>query len=122
MRVTPALVAVDALTAANTAGEGEGESGQRTLLACHARAPLRGSWQVDQAHWDGLPDGHTRATTIDPGPDRLGSQRPGAPSPLLALLADHHRRVPAVAHRSLATYRHLGEQLLRGTSHGQVSA
>jgi hypothetical protein len=29
-------------------------------LAVHARAPRRGSYVVDEAHWDGLPDGHTR--------------------------------------------------------------
>ena len=33
------------------------------LLAVHARAPRRGSYVVDQAHWDGLPDGHARAVT-----------------------------------------------------------
>ena len=38
------------------------------LLAVHARAPRRGSYVVDQAHWDGLPDGHTRAVTAGPAP------------------------------------------------------
>ena len=33
------------------------------LLATHPRATRPKSWIVDQAHWDGLPDGHTRATT-----------------------------------------------------------
>ena len=33
------------------------------LLAVHARAARRGSFVVDEAHWDGLPDGHTRAVT-----------------------------------------------------------
>jgi Mu transposase-like protein len=33
------------------------------LLAVHARAPQRGSYVVEEAHWDGLPDGHTRAVT-----------------------------------------------------------
>lgn len=33
------------------------------LLATHARATVTGSWVIDPAHWDGLPDGHTRATT-----------------------------------------------------------
>jgi transposase len=27
-------------------------------LATHPRAPRRGSWVVDEAHWDGLPDGN----------------------------------------------------------------
>ena len=35
-------------------------------LATHPRATRRGSWQIDPAHWDGLPDGHTRATVLDP--------------------------------------------------------
>ena len=33
------------------------------LLATHQRATRKGAWVVDEAHWDGLPDGHTRATT-----------------------------------------------------------
>lgn len=33
------------------------------LLASHPRASRSGSWMVDQAHWDGLPDGRTRSTT-----------------------------------------------------------
>jgi hypothetical protein len=41
-------------------------------LATHPRASVRGSWVVDQAHWDGLPDGHTRAVTLDP-PSGLAS-------------------------------------------------
>jgi transposase len=125
LRVTPALVAIHALTAdtattAHTGGEGEGE--QRTLLACHARAPRRGSWQVDEQHWDGLPDGHTRATTLDPAPDRARAAATSEPSPLLALLADHHAADTVVARRSLAAYQHLGEQLAGGADHGQVSA
>lgn len=38
------------------------------VLAVHARAPRRGSWIVDPAHWAGLPDGHTRATFLDASP------------------------------------------------------
>ena len=34
-------------------------------LATHPRARERGTWVVDPAHWDGLPDGHTRAVVID---------------------------------------------------------
>ena len=38
-----------------------------TLLATHQRAVGRGARVVDESHWDGLPDGHTRAvTTGDP--------------------------------------------------------
>jgi transposase len=39
--------------------------GGGTQLAAHARATSRGSWVIDPAHWDGLPDGRTRATVID---------------------------------------------------------
>ena len=40
-------------------------------LATHPRATRRGTWMVDPAHWDGLPDGHTRATTVETvGPAR----------------------------------------------------
>ena len=36
---------------------------QITVLAVHVRATRWGSGIVDESHWDGLPDGHTRATT-----------------------------------------------------------
>ncbi|MGP4026151.1 Mu transposase domain-containing protein [Actinomadura sp. 3N407] len=39
-----------------------------TLLAVHPRAVGRGAKVVDPDHWNGLPDGHTRATTTG-GPD-----------------------------------------------------
>lgn len=58
-------------------------------LATHPRAAQRDSWVVDPAHWDGLPDGHTRATTRDlvtPTATRAGSGS-GEPNPLAALLA-----------------------------------
>jgi hypothetical protein len=35
-------------------------------LATHPRARERGSWVVDPTHWDGLPDGHTRAVIVEP--------------------------------------------------------
>ncbi|MEU4234474.1 DDE-type integrase/transposase/recombinase [Nonomuraea sp. NPDC026600] len=88
------------------------------ILAIHARAPRRGSWMVDAAHWDGLPDGHTRATVIDhpthPG-TRSGSASGGAsggasgvvvdePNPLTALLAGNPAAATTVAHRPLGDY------------------
>lgn len=79
-------------------------------LASHPRATTRGSWVVDQAHWDGLPDGHTRAVTLDtPGPDHPGgSAAPsGAPTPanpLAALLAANHAAATPVARRPLTDY------------------
>lgn len=35
------------------------------LLARYARARTRGSWIIDPAHWNDLPDGHTRSTVIE---------------------------------------------------------
>lgn len=52
------------------------------LLATHARAARSGSWVIDSAHWDGLPDGHTRATTTliaDLEAARERHRRPQAP-------------------------------------------
>jgi hypothetical protein len=79
-----------------------------TVLACHRRATCKGSWVVEQAHWDGLPDGHTRATTRDDDP--LGSpaaaraDRDGKPNPLAALLACSSAAQIPVARRDLADY------------------
>ncbi|MGP4103311.1 IS21 family transposase [Nonomuraea sp. KM90] len=39
------------------------DAGGITLLAVHPRAAGRGRRIVDPSHWNGLPDGHTRATT-----------------------------------------------------------
>lgn len=78
-------------------------------LATHDLATRKGSWVVDPAHWDGLPDGHTRATTTGTGtragdvvplarhgkPDTLDS----LPAVLAALAPDVH-----VAVRPLAAY------------------
>ena len=41
------------------------------LLTEHRRARHRGDDQIDPAHWDGLPDGHTRAVTLTE-PDSTG--------------------------------------------------
>jgi hypothetical protein len=87
-------------------------------LATHPRATARGSWVVDHAHWDGLPDGHTRAVTVEtPGPDRswFAPERSRAdaqllpnatsePRPFAALLAAHHAAAAPVARRPLADY------------------
>ena len=97
LRVTPEMVTIHALPA-----DGGG------LLAAHLRAARRGSWVTDPAHWDGLPDGHTRAVTLDPyraargrtpaGPARAAGRaagrarrrsRPGRPPPAGRL---RHRR------------------------------
>lgn len=94
LRVTADQVAVHAL-----AGDG-GE-----LLAVHPRAARRGQWVVDEDHWVGLPDGHTRATTLDAPVGR--EREPAAavrPDPLAALLARNHAAATPVARRPLAAY------------------
>lgn len=80
-------------------------------LATHPRAALKASWVLDPDHWNGLPDGHTRAvTTSDPeqitGPDRAAVT--AKPEPLASLL---HRRGAdvAVAVRPLSTYQHIAD-------------
>lgn len=78
-------------------------------LATHPRARQRGSWVVDQSHWDGLPDGHTRAVVVestarplatDPTPD---SGTGAGLEPLSSLLARRHADIN-VAARPLSDY------------------
>jgi hypothetical protein len=68
-----------------------------TLLATHARATRAKSWVVDEAHWDGLPDGHTRATTtviadLEAARDRRQARPEAPPAHVAAAL---RIRVPA---------------------------
>lgn len=92
LRVTGELVAIHA------AGGGD-------CLAVHPRASVRGSWVVDEAHWDGLPDGHTRATTVDSPPvSPAGSAGGEQPNPLAALLSTHTAAATPVARRPLSDY------------------
>ena len=78
-------------------------------LATHPRARQRGSWVVDQAHWDGLPDGHTRAVVVEPtARPLLTAPQPGHETnnglePLSVLLARRHADI-TVAARPLADY------------------
>ena len=58
LRVGPDTVAIHAIGA------------DPRLLAEHRRARHRGDDQIDPAHWDGLPDGHTRAITLTDPPRR----------------------------------------------------
>jgi hypothetical protein len=95
LRVTPARVAIWSL------------GRQPRLLATHPRAAHRGTWQVDQTHWDGLPgsdaprpactgDGELApAPASEPGQLTLGELAGWAQTPAA--------RVP-VARRALATY------------------
>jgi transposase len=82
---------------------GPGGSG---WLATHPRARERGSWVVDPTHWDGLPDGHTRAVVIEqPTRPRPSPTTPsgGGLEPLSSLLARRHADI-TVAARPLSDY------------------
>jgi transposase len=96
LRASTELVAIHALPTGANVGE---------LLAVHPRAAVRGSGVIDPAYWDGLPDGHTRATIVDP-PDLPPAPAPaaGEPSPLAALLARKPAAATQVARRPLSTY------------------
>lgn len=76
-------------------------------LATHPRATIRGSWVIDPAHWDGLPDGHTRTTVVEPArPDPAVPASPASPatSPMTGLLPDRRRPKITVARRPLTDY------------------
>jgi hypothetical protein len=83
--------------------------GDPIVLAAHHRAARRGELVVDPAHWDGLPDGHTRATTVDPPGEAEPADGPGPgagldPDPLAALLAHRPAAATPVARRALSVY------------------
>jgi hypothetical protein len=86
--------------------------GQSGVLATHPRALRRGSWVVDPSHWDGLPDGHTRAVLTEPYQHPQPDHAPPAattpavadPGPLAALLTRHADANTPVARRPLAFY------------------
>jgi hypothetical protein len=70
------------------------------LLASHPRARTRGSWVVDEAHWDGLPDGtrpHLGPAAPLPGPA-------GGDEQLAGMLVRFAAAGVAVARRDPATY------------------
>src|SRR4051794_32299834 len=73
-------------------------------LATHPRATRRGTWVIDQTHWDGLPDGHTRATTTATPPPAMSIGSPPL-EPLSALLVRRHADL-TVAARPLTDYAH----------------
>src|SRR6266700_1099414 len=75
------------------------------VLAAYARAPRRGSCVVDQAHWDGLPDGRTRAVTVTAGDAPPASRLAAAGTGTLEmLLASHPAAAAQVARRPLSDY------------------
>jgi len=87
LRVTPEEVAIWSLGC------------EPQLLATHARAQARGSWVVDEVHWDGLPDG------------RGGNAGPALPLPeplpddvLAGLLVRFAAASVPVARRDIAAY------------------
>lgn len=71
-------------------------------LATHPRAKVKGSWVVDQAHWEGLPDGRR--------PERGRTEEPAPPTPaaeqevLAEVLGRLGRAGIVVARRDPATY------------------
>lgn len=79
-----------------------------TLLAMHQRAVGRGARIVDPAHWDGLPGGHTRATTTSheaaPGEAASGRGRGEPAGALRFLLARADAAQVTVGHRPLSVY------------------
>jgi hypothetical protein len=81
-------------------------------LASHHRATRRGEWVIDPAHWDGLPDGHTRAVTVEPSKPSP-SPHVGPSEPLSAVLIRRHADL-RVAARPLADYAHAAN--VTGTS------
>ena len=81
--------------------------GDPILLAAHPRATRRGSLIVDPTHWDELPDGHTRAVTLDP-PAQPETRATAAAAigldPLAVLLTSRPGAATPVAHRPLLAY------------------
>jgi len=85
-----------------------------SVLAVHARSVVRGAWVVDPSHWDGLPDGHTRSTSVE-APRRSGDPLPACaddpdqdPNPLQALLIRSPLAATPVAKRALSAYDNAG--------------
>ena len=87
LRVTPEQVAIWSLGC------------EPQLLATHARAKARGSWVVDEAHWDGLPDGKgPHAGPAPPLPEPLSGTE------LAGLLTHLAAAAVPVARRDIASY------------------
>jgi transposase len=74
-------------------------------LATHPKAAERGTWVIDQTHWDGLPDGHTRAVVTESStrPATVKLQPGAGLEPLSSLLARRHANI-TVAARPLSDY------------------
>jgi hypothetical protein len=80
------------------------------LLAEHRRARHRGDDQIDPGHWDGLPNGRTRAVTLtDPAStDPTSTQPPEQADPdrlePVTMLLEHPGMGIAVARRDPRVY------------------
>lgn len=115
IRASTDTISLHALQGVQSASSsGHDSAGESSVLAVHRRALVRGSWVVDPTHWDGLPDGHTRATVLEP-PRRPGETGPSDPTsgtsqdgsainPLAALLTRSQAAATPVARRPLTTY------------------
>ena len=118
VRASPDTITVHALARSGSAPTPGRPAPERSapeslVLTVHARAAARGTWVVDPAHWDGLPDGHTRRTLLDT-PRRGGDPEPASAAdrdqqrtpanPLQALLSRSALAATPVAQRALATY------------------
>jgi transposase len=114
VRASPDTVTLHALPSngSGSPSAADPSSPGSSVLAVHDRATVRGSWVVDPTHWDGLPDGHTRATILE-APRRGGDPLPACaadleessgPNPLEALLIRSTLAATPVAKRALATY------------------
>jgi transposase len=80
--------------------------------ATHPPARERGPWVIDLAHWDGLPDGHTRAVVVEhagPTTTRATATATGEPNPLTTLLTSHHAAAVPVLRRPLTDYQAIAE-------------
>jgi transposase len=101
------LVEVRATAATITIHATTPDTDGSTVLATHPRAVGRGARIADPAHWDGLPDGHTRAVTTGDPDAPIPLRRPKPPAaagPLQTLL---HRAAAAqvtVHARPLSVY------------------
>ena len=81
-------------------------AGAALVLGRHPRAAARGQRVVDPAHWAELPDGHTRATTVEPThatSDTAAAPEVGEPAPTVRTEARAGFAVEVV-HRPLTDY------------------
>lgn len=69
----------------------------------HRRARHRGDDQIDPTHWDGLPDGHTRATTLT-APNPAAAEPAAARLEPVPMLGDRPGMGIAVARRDPRVY------------------